>query len=116
MTVDEELKSIESKLRVLDVDFEAWQEARANVQGSQSEVFQQVGENIVKEVRYQMERQALMKRKNDLVGVSDGVKSYLEGKKQPGKFEKSKLTNEKPDNTLNPFGGKALQPRRATGE
>lgn len=48
---EKELWAIDTKLNALDAEFEAWQEARGNVHGNLSEVYQQVGGNISKEAQ-----------------------------------------------------------------
>ena len=49
-----------------------------------------------------------MKRKADIEGVSDGVRAYLDGKKNKSQLEFSKLDKPKEDNSLNPLGGKPV--------
>ena len=103
-----EVMAIEAEIKNLDAEFEAWQEARGNVHGNLSEVYQQVGGNISKEAQYLAERQSLINRKYEIEGASDGVRAYLESKKTKSQFEISKLDNAKVDNSLNPLGGKSL--------
>ena len=76
-----EVRAIEEEIKNLDAEFEVWQEQRGDVPGNQSEIYQRVGENIVKDAQYRQKRQDLLKRKADIEGVSDGVRAYLDGKK-----------------------------------
>ena len=105
---EKELWAIDTKLNALDAEFEAWQENRGDVSGNQRDVYQRVGENIVKDAQYRQKRQELLQRKAEIEGVGDGVKAYLESKKTKSQFEISKLDNAKVDNSLNPLGGKSL--------
>lgn len=105
---EKELWAIDTKLNALDAEFEAWQEARGNVHGNLSEVYQQVGGNISKEDQYLAERQSLINRKYEIEGASDGVRAYLDSKKNKSQLEISKLDNAKVDNSLSPLGGKSL--------
>ena len=103
-----EVRAIEEEIKNLDAEFEVWQEQRGDVPGNQSEIYQRVGENIVKDAQYRQKRQALLKRKADIEGVSDGVRAYLDSKKNKSQLEISKLDNAKVDNSLSPLGGKSL--------
>ena len=103
-----EVMAIEAEIKNLDAEFESWQENRGDVHGNQSEIYQRVGENIVKDAQYRQKRQELLQRKAEIEGVGDGVKAYLESKKTKSQFEISKLDNAKVDNSLNPLGGKSL--------
>ena len=103
-----EVMAIEAEIKNLDAEFEAWQEARGNVHGNLSEVYQQVGGNISKEAQYLAERQSLINRKYEIEGASDGVRAYLDSKKNKSQLEISKLDNAKVDNSLSPLGGKSL--------
>lgn len=105
---EKELWAIDTKLNALDAEFESWQENRGDVPGNQSEIYQRVGENIVKDAQYRQRRHELLQRKAEIEGVGDGVKAYLESKKTKSQFEISKLDNAKVDNSLNPLGGKSL--------
>lgn len=98
--------AIEAEIKNLDAEFESWQENRGDVSGNQRDVYQRVGENIVKDAQYRQKRQELLQRKAEIEG--DGVKAYLESKKTKSQFEISKLDNAKVDNSLNPLGGKSL--------
>ena len=44
-----EVRAIEEEIKNLDAEFEVWQEQRGDVHGNQSEIYQRVGENIVKD-------------------------------------------------------------------
>ena len=44
-----EVRAIEEEIKNLDAEFEVWQEQRGDVPGNQSEIYQRVGENIVKD-------------------------------------------------------------------
>lgn len=103
-----EVRAIEEKIKNLDAEFEVWQEQRGDVPGNQSEIYQRVGENIVKDAQYRQKRQDLLKRKADIEGVSDGVRAYLDGKKNKSQLEFSKLDKPKEDNSINPLGGKPV--------
>lgn len=103
-----EVRAIEEEIKNLDAEFEVWQEQRGDVLGNQSEIYQRVGENIVKDAQYRQKRQDLLKRKADIEGVSDGVRAYLDGKKNKSQLEFSKLDKPKEDNSLNPLGGKPV--------
>ena len=103
-----EVMAIEAEIKNLDAEFESWQENRGDVPGNQSEIYQRVGENIVKDAQYRQKRQDLLKRKADIEGVSDGVRAYLDGKKNKSQLEFSKLDKPKEDNSLNPLGGKPV--------
>ena len=92
-----EVMAIEAEIKNLDAEFESWQENRGDVSGSQKDVFQ-----------YRQKRQELLQRKAEIEGVGDGVKAYLESKKNKSQLEISKLDNAKVDNSLNPLGGKSL--------
>lgn len=103
-----EVMAIEEEIKNLDAEFESWQENRGDVPGNQSEIYQRVGENIVKDAQYRQRRHELLQRKAEIEGVSDGVKAYLDSKKNKSQLEISKLDNAKVDNSLNPLGGKSL--------
>ena len=103
-----EVMAIEAEIKNLDAEFESWQENRGDVPGNQSEIYQRVGENIVKDAQYRQRRHELLQRKAEIEGVSDGVKAYLDSKKNKSQLEISKLDNAKVDNSLNPLGGKSL--------
>lgn len=103
-----EVRAIEEEIKNLDAEFEVWQEQRGDVPGNQSEIYQRVGENIVKDAQYRQKRQDLLKRKADIEGVSDGVRAYLDGKKNKSQLEFSKLDKPKEDKSLNPLGGKPV--------
>ena len=100
--------AIEAEIKNLDAEFESWQENRGDVSGNQRDVYQRVGENIVKDAQYRQKKQDLLKRKADIEGVSDGVRAYLDGKKNKSQLEFSKLDKPKEDNSLNPLGGKPV--------
>ena len=104
-----EVEAIEAEIKNLDAEFESWQENRGDVHGNQSEIYQRVGENIVKDAQYRQRRHELLQRKAEIEGVSDGVKAYIESKKTKSKLQYSKLdAPAKVDNSLNPLGGKSL--------
>ena len=103
-----EVRAIEEEIKNLDAEFEVWQEQRGDVPGNQSEIYQRVGENIVKDAQYRQKRQELLQRKAEIEGVGDGVRAYLESKKTKSKLQYSKLDAPQKDNSLNPLGGKAL--------
>ena len=105
---EKELWAIDTKLNALDAEFEAWQENRGDVSGNQRDVYQRVGENIVKDAQYRQKRQELLQRKAEIEGVGDGVKAYLESKRTKSKLQYSKLDAPQKDNSLNPLGGKSL--------
>lgn len=106
------LLDIEEEIKMLDAEFEEWQENRGNVTGTNAEIAQSVGENIVREVEYRNKRRTLEKEHNELTGVSDAVKSYLESLEKPGQMGVSKLDVQQGraqiDTSLNPLGGKQL--------
>ena len=110
-----EVRAIEEEIKNLDAEFEVWQEQRGDVPGNQSEIYQRVGENIVKDAQYRQKRQDLLKRKADIEGVSDGVRAYLDGKKNKSQMEFSKLDKPKEDNSLNPLGGKPVRVHQIAG-
>ena len=103
-----EVRAIEEEIKNLDAEFEVWQEQRGDVPGNQSEIYQRVGENIVKDAQYRQKRQELLQRKAEIEGVGDGVRAYLESKKTKSKLQYSKLDAPQKDNSLNPLGGKSL--------
>ena len=100
--------AIEQEIKALDAEFEAAQVGRGNIEGCQSDVYQRVGENIVREAQYQQKRHELLMRKAEIEGVSDGVRAFLEGKKAKSQLEYSKLDGIKQDDSLNPLGGKPV--------
>lgn len=103
-----EVMAIEAEIKNLDAEFESWQENRGDVSGNQRDVYQRVGENIVKDAQYRQKRQELLQRKAEIEGVSDGVKAYIESKRTKSKLQYSKLDAPQKDNSLNPLGGKSL--------
>lgn len=106
------ISEIDNEIAALDAEYKEWQDSRANVDGNNAEVFQQVGTNMLKEAKYYNKRRRLEDERRDLTPVSDAVNAYLESIKKPGKFEQSKLDvlqgKASIDNSLNPFGGKAI--------
>lgn len=83
---------------------------QGEITGNQAEVYQKVGQNMLAEKEFYDKKRKLEELRDDVIGVSDGVKSFLDTNKKP--FEISKLDVDegrvKIDNSLNPLGGKAL--------
>lgn len=48
--------AIEAEIKNLDAEFELWQESRGDVSGNQKDVYQRVGENIVRDAQYRQKR------------------------------------------------------------
>ena len=63
-----EVMAIEAEIKNLDAEFESWQENRGDVHGNQSEIYQRVGENIVKDAQYRQKRHELLQRKAEIEG------------------------------------------------
>lgn len=106
------LECVEAEIKALDAEYQEWKNQRVAPTGTQAQVLQHVGENAMKERDYLNKRQMYERTKADIIGVSDGVKSFLESKKTKQPLEYSKFDVDagvvKVDNSLNPFGGKDL--------
>lgn len=106
------LECIEAEIKALDTEYQEWRSQRIAPMGTQTQTFQYVGENAMKEREYLNKRQMYERTKADIVGVSDSVKAYLEGQKTKSPLEYSKFDVDagavKVDNTLNTFVGKEL--------
>lgn len=106
------LECVEAEIKALDAEYQEWKSQRVAPTGTQAQVLQHVGENAMKERDYLNKRQMYERAKADIVGVSDGVKAYLEGQKTKSPFEYSKFDVDAGvaavDNSLSPLGGKEL--------
>lgn len=94
----------------LDNEFQSARESQEKLVGSQSEVFQRVGENMLAARKYQQQRDNLVKLRDDIVGVSPVVEAFLDKTKNP--LEVSKFDVDagkvKVDTSMNPLGGKEV--------
>lgn len=100
------------KKQIADLEKEYYtaKQNQPEITGSQADVFQKVGQNLLAEKEFHDKKMQLENAIADIVGVSDGVTAFLDKTQKP--LEVSKLDVDagkaKIDNSLNPLGGKTL--------
>jgi len=57
-------------------------EAREYQAMNQKDLFQMIGENAVKRAEYERKREMLVRQRDDVIGVSDHIREYLESRKE----------------------------------
>lgn len=94
----------------LETEYYTAKENQAAIRGSQADVYQRVGQNLMAEKEFQDKKMFLENAIADIVGVSDGVTAFLDTNKKP--LEHSKFDVDagraKIDTSMNPLGGKEL--------
>lgn len=94
----------------LEKEYYSAKENQTIIEGSQAEVYQRVGQNLMAEKEFQDEKRFLENAIADIVGVSDSVTAFLDANKKPLEYSKFDVDAEsaRVDSSLNPLGGKAL--------
>lgn len=77
------------------------------ITGSQNEVYQKVGQNILAENKFYEKKRELERLRDEAIGVSSGVEAFLNNKPETSKFDVD-AGKVKIDDSLNRLGGKAL--------
>lgn len=77
------------------------------ITGSQNEVYQKVGQNILAENKFYEKKRELERLRDEAIGVSSGVEAFLNSKPEASKFDVD-AGEVKIDDSLNRLGGKAL--------
>lgn len=77
------------------------------ITGNRAEIYQKIGENMMKEREYLRQIKQLEDAIADIIGVSPAVAAYIEKPPVESKFEVDAGTA-KIDNSLNPMEGKSL--------
>lgn len=96
-----------SMLEQLDADYQKDVESREQPTGTQAEVYAEVGRRAVADREYQNQRQQYLQAINDEEEVSPGVANFLKKDETVSKFDVDS-GKAKPDNSLNPLGGKQI--------
>lgn len=97
----------DKQIKELENEYFQKKENQGAITGTQADVYQKVGENLMAENDFHRKKMELEYQRDEIIGVSAGVEAFLNNKPTLSKFDvDSKAV--KIDNSLNPFSGKQI--------